>query len=33
MQTRRQRDDLSRQVERLDGQRRADSLRELEDEL
>jgi len=31
MQTRRQRDDLSRQVERLDGQRRSDLLRELQD--
>jgi polysaccharide export outer membrane protein len=31
MQTRRQRDDLSRQIERLDGQRRSDMLRELED--
>ena len=31
MQTRRQRDDLSRQVERLDGQRRGDLLRELQD--
>lgn len=31
MQTRRQRDDLSRQVERLDGKRRSDLLRELQD--
>jgi hypothetical protein len=31
MQTRRQRDDLSRQMERLDGQRRSDLLRELQD--
>jgi polysaccharide biosynthesis/export protein len=31
MQTRRQRDDLSRQIERLDGQRRSDLLRELQD--
>lgn len=31
MQTMRQRDDLSRQVERLDGQRRGDMLRELQD--
>ena len=31
MQTKRQRDDLSRQIERLDGQRRSDLLRELED--
>ncbi len=31
MQTQRQRDDLSRQIERLDGQRRSDLLRELED--
>jgi polysaccharide biosynthesis/export protein len=31
MQTRRQRDDLSRQIERLDGQRRSDMLRELQD--
>jgi polysaccharide export outer membrane protein len=31
MQTRRQRDDLSRQVDRLDGQRRTDMLRELQD--
>lgn len=31
MQTRRQRDDLTRQIERLDGQRRSDLLRELQD--
>ena len=31
MQTRRQRDDLSRQIERLDGQRKSDMLRELQD--
>jgi polysaccharide export outer membrane protein len=31
MQTMRQRDDLSRQIERLDGQRRSDLLRELQD--
>jgi polysaccharide export outer membrane protein len=31
MQTRRQRDDFSRQIERLDGQRRSDMLRELQD--
>jgi polysaccharide export outer membrane protein len=31
MQTKRQRDDLSRQIERLDGQRRSDTLRELQD--
>jgi polysaccharide biosynthesis/export protein len=31
MQTKRQRDDLSRQIERLDGQRRSDILRELQD--
>jgi polysaccharide export outer membrane protein len=31
MQTKRQRDDLSRQIERLDGQRRTDMLRELQD--
>lgn len=31
MQTKRQRDDLSRQIERLDGQRRSDLLRELQD--
>ena len=31
MQTQRQRDDLSRQVVRLDGQRRSDILRELQD--
>ena len=31
MQTQRQRDDLSRQIARLDGQRRSDMLRELQD--
>jgi polysaccharide export outer membrane protein len=31
MQTQRQRDDLSRQLVRLDGQRRSDMLRELQD--
>jgi len=31
MQTRRQRDDLSRQIERLDGQRKSDMLKELQD--
>jgi polysaccharide biosynthesis/export protein len=31
MQIKRQRDDLSRQIERLDGQRRSDLLRELQD--
>jgi polysaccharide export outer membrane protein len=31
MQTRRQRDDFSRQIERFDGQRRSDVLRELQD--
>jgi polysaccharide export outer membrane protein len=31
MQTRRQRDDFSRQIERLDGQRRSDLLQELQD--
>jgi polysaccharide export outer membrane protein len=31
MQTKRQREDLSRQIERLDGQRRAELLRELQD--
>ena len=31
MQTKRQRDDLSRQIERLDGQRRSDLLRELQE--
>ncbi len=31
MQTRRQRDDFSRQIERLDGQRRSDLLKELQD--
>jgi polysaccharide export outer membrane protein len=31
MQTKRQRDDFSRQIERLDGQRRSDMLRELQD--
>lgn len=31
MQTKRQRDDLSRQIERLDGQRRSELLRELQD--
>jgi polysaccharide export outer membrane protein len=31
MQTRRQRDDLARQIERLDGQRRSDLLRELQE--
>jgi polysaccharide biosynthesis/export protein len=31
MQTRRQRDDFSRQIERFDGQRRGDVLRELQD--
>jgi polysaccharide export outer membrane protein len=31
MQTRRQRDDLSRQMARLDGQHRSDLLRELQD--
>jgi polysaccharide biosynthesis/export protein len=31
MQTKRQRDDLSRQIVRLDGQRRSDMLRELQD--
>ena len=33
MQTKRQRDDLSRQIERLDGQRRGDTLRELQDAI
>ncbi|HLJ00662.1 MAG TPA: polysaccharide biosynthesis/export family protein [Bradyrhizobium sp.] len=31
MQTKRQRDDFSRQIERLDGQRRSDMLRELQE--
>jgi polysaccharide export outer membrane protein len=31
MQTKRQRDDLSRQIERLDGQRKSDMLKELQD--
>jgi polysaccharide biosynthesis/export protein len=31
MLTKRQRDDFSRQIERLDGQRRSDMLRELQD--
>jgi polysaccharide export outer membrane protein len=31
MQTRRQRDDFSRQIERLDGQRKSDILRELQE--
>jgi len=33
MQTKRQRDDLTRQLERLEGQRRSDLLRELEDAI